>query len=102
MKTVDSTLIRNILKDTEFENLIEKFESAGDTNLRNFTIKSNQGVLLSYLKNFEDDELKVLRLQKLLREEMVSSSKPVLNTILFVVCGIFIAIFIYLLSFIGF
>ena len=39
MKTVDSTLIRNILKDTEFENLIEKFESAGDTNLRNFTIK---------------------------------------------------------------
>ena len=46
------------------------------------------------------DELKVLRLQKLLREEMVSSSKPVLNTIVFVVCGIFIAIVIFIFSFI--
>ena len=52
MKTVDNTLIDEVLKNTEFEHLIEKFKSSGDTNLRNLTLLNNQGQLLNYLKNY--------------------------------------------------
>jgi hypothetical protein len=50
MKTVDNSTIDEVLKNTEFEYLIEKFQSSGDTNLRNLTLLNNQGQLLSYFK----------------------------------------------------
>ena len=95
-KDMDNTLMRDVLKDTEFSDLIEKFEAAGDNNLRNICIVSNQGMLLDYLKNFEDDELKRLRLQKFLREEMVRSSQPVINALKYV-AFFFAAFFIWLM-----
>lgn len=81
MKTVDNTTIESVLEDTEFEYLIEKFKSAGDTNLRNLTLLNNQGQLLNYLKNFEDDSMKVFRLQNILKDAMNESSKPLLRAI---------------------
>ena len=97
MKSVDNTLIKDVLKNTEFENLIEKFESSGDVNLRNLTLLNNQGQLLNYLKNFEKDEKKLFRLQKLLMDEMIESSKPVVNFLGFGLIGLLILILLLLL-----
>ena len=84
MKDMNNTLMRDILKDTEFADLIDKFEAAGDNNLSNIYTLSVQGMLLDYLKNFENNELKRLRLQKLLREEMVGSLQPTINAFKYV------------------
>ena len=96
MKTVDNTTIDEVLKNTEFENLIEKFKSSGDTNLRNLTLLNNQGQLLNYLKNFEEDNLKVLRLHNLLKQKMIESSKPFLRTLLIGLSVVFIIIILLL------
>jgi hypothetical protein len=94
MKTVDNTLIEEVLINTEFENLIEKFKSSGDTNLRNLTLLNNKGQLLNYLKNFEEDNLKVLRLQNLLKQKMSESSKPFLRTLVIGITIVFVLIFL--------
>ena len=99
MKTIDNTLIDEVLKNTEFEHLIEKFKSSGDTNLRNLTLLNNQGQLLNYLKNFEEDNLKVLRLHNLLKQKMIESSKPFLRTMAISISILFL-VFILLIFFI--
>jgi hypothetical protein len=96
MKTVDNSTIDEVLKNTEFEYLIEKFQSSGDTNLRNLTLLNNQGQLLSYLKNFEDDNIKVLRLHSLLKQKMIESSKPFLKTLVIWVSVLFFIIILFL------
>jgi hypothetical protein len=98
MKSVDNTSLRSVLANTEFQYLIEKFEEAGDSNLRNLTLLNNQGQLLAYLKNFEKDELKVLKLQKIVKDALIESSKPFLNTLVIAFGIIFILILIGILS----
>ncbi len=94
MKSVDNTTIRSVLVNTEFEYLIEKFEESGDSNLRNLTLLNNHGQLLSYLKNFEKDEFKVLKLQKLIMSASISASKPFINTLVFGFGAIFLILLI--------
>jgi hypothetical protein len=53
MKDIHNTKTEEVLKNTDFEYLIDKFKDSGDHNLVNFTILHNNGKLLDYLKNFE-------------------------------------------------
>jgi hypothetical protein len=98
MKTLENTTIRSLLQNTEFEYLADKFESAGNNNLQSFTLLINQGHFLNYLKNFENDEIKVLRLQKIIMDESVSLSKQFWNRyiLIIIMIGIIFVIFFFL------
>ncbi len=62
MKTPSKIFIEDLLKDTEFENLIEKFKLSGETTLANIFVLHRKGTLLDFLKNLENDEAKRLKL----------------------------------------
>jgi hypothetical protein len=79
MKDIHNTKTEEVLKNTDFEYLIDKFKDSGDHNLVNFTILHNNGKLLDYLKNFESDNIKVLKLNNFIREKCIEASKPAIK-----------------------
>ena len=87
----------DVLKDTEFSYLIEKFKLAGNDDMQSFMVIYNQGKLLDYLKNFEKDETKVLLLQNIIKKSFMKTSKLAVNImgILFIIVAISIVYLIF-------
>lgn len=87
-----SPTIRKVLENTEFSGLIEKFNSLGIEYIFDLIPTYNSGQLLNYIKNFENDNEKALKLESILRQQLVKNSNPAFQGLFW-----FIAIFCVLM-----
>ena len=69
--------IRELLSNTEFSDLIEKFEGSGITKFFHLSPHLSGRTLLDFLKDIEDDKDRRLRLSSFLFEEYNKHEKGV-------------------------
>ena len=67
--------IRQILENTEFSDLIEKFETSGMSDIEDFDHHVLKGSTLDFLKHIEEDNDRRLRLNGLLKKEGKDKTK---------------------------
>ncbi|HNP33788.1 MAG TPA: hypothetical protein PKN96_10895 [Flavobacterium sp.] len=89
--------IRQILIATEFKDLIEKFENTGNFYLSDFINSYNNGRLLEYLKNFEKDDIKAIKLENIIKNELKKNSSPFFNNMFIFMAIFFVLMFILIL-----
>jgi hypothetical protein len=88
--------IRELLKNTEFENLIQNFELNGHSNYAHFAKLMKEGDLINYLKKFENDELKVYKLAEIIKSGVDKWKTKNSNVIMFgVLFGIMIGLLLF-------
>lgn len=90
-----SPTIRRVLENTEFSGLIEKFNSLGIEYIFDLIPTYNSGQLLNYIKNFENDHDRALKLESILRQQLIKNSNPVFQGLFWLIAIIFVFIFIY-------
>lgn len=91
-----SPTIRKVLENTEFSGLIEKFNSLGIEYIFDLIPTYNSGQLMNYIKNFENDNVRALKLESILRQQLVKNSNPVFQGFLWFVTIFCVIMFILL------
>jgi len=94
MKSLSKISIESILKNTEFESLVDKFNISGETDMQKIFFLNNKGTLLEFLKNIEKDDDKRLRLYSLLKSQLDTFDKKLGATVLKIYIPIMVAFFV--------
>lgn len=98
---IDQWKTREVLKNTDFEHLANKFEISGYENFRMFKPLVYGGDLLSFLKDFESDNEKRFQLAGIISNKVKEGNKSIELLIKPFIIGaviLFILLIIYILT----